>query len=219
MELFNAVLNFIFPQTCGICEKICEDAICNSCKKKLEKITFPHRKCFLEITGIYYDEHMHIFKYEGIIKEKLRQYKFKDQAYLCEFFAEIIYSNKKIMKYINNYDYIIPIPLHKYRNRERGYNQSFLILKVLAKKNKNIIIKNNILQKQRNIKPQSSMNKLERKNNIKNAYTITNKLEIKNKKILLFDDVFTTGSTTNECSRMLKENGAKKIGVLTIAKD
>ena len=84
---------------------------------------------------------------------------------------------------------------------------------------KNIIIKNNILQKQRNIKPQSSMNKLERKNNIKNAYTITNKLEIKNKKILLFDDVFTTGSTTNECSRMLKENGAKKIGVLTIAKD
>ena len=181
MELFNAVLNFIFPQTCGICEKICEDAICNSCKKKLEKITFPHRKCFLEITGIYYDEHMHIFKYEGIIKEKLRQYKFKDQAYLCEFFAEIIYSNKKIMKYINNYDYII--------------------------------------QKQRNIKPQSSMNKLERKNNIKNAYTITNKLEIKNKKILLFDDVFTTGSTTNECSRMLKENGAKKIGVLTIAKD
>lgn len=123
------------------------------------------------------------------------------------------------MKYINNYDYIIPIPLHKYRNRERGYNQSFLILKALAKKNKNIIIRNNILQKQRNIKPQSSLNKLERKNNIKNAYTITNKLEIKNKKILLFDDVFTTGSTTNECSRILKENGAKKIGVLTIAKD
>lgn len=49
-------------------------------------------------------------------------------------FAEIIYSNKKIMKYINKYDYIIPIPLHKYRNRERGYNQSFLILKALAKK-------------------------------------------------------------------------------------
>lgn len=92
-------------------------------------------------------------------------------------------------------------------------------MKALAKKNKNIIIKNNILQKQRNIKPQSSLNKLQRKDNIKNAYDITNKLEIKNKKILLFDDVFTTGSTTNECSRILKENGAKKIGVLTIAKD
>ena len=61
-------------------------------------------------------------------------------------FCRNIYSNKKVMKYINKYDYIIPIPLHKYRNRERGYNQSFLILKALAKKNKNIIIKNNILQ-------------------------------------------------------------------------
>ena len=182
MNLFNAVLNLFFPKTCGICEKICTSAICSVCKKKLEKITIPHRKCFLEITGIYYDEHMHIFKYEGLIKEKIRQYKFGNQAYLCEFFAEIIYSNKKVMKYINKYDYIIPIPLHKYRNRERGYNQSFLILKALAKKNKNIIIKNNILQKQRNIKPQSSLNKLERKNNIKNAYTITNKLETKKEK-------------------------------------
>ena len=143
MNLFNAVLNLFFPKTCGICEKICTSAICSVCKKKLEKITIPHRKCFLEITGIYYDEHMHIFKYEGLIKEKIRQYKFGNQAYLCEFFAEIIYSNKKVMKYINKYDYIIPIPLHKYRNRERGYNQSFLILKALAKKNKNIIIKNN----------------------------------------------------------------------------
>ena len=89
-------------------------------------------------------------------------------------------------------------------------------MKALAKKNKNIIIKNNILQKQRNIKPQSSLNKLERKNNIKNAYTITNKLEIKNRKILLFDDVFTTGSTTNECSR---EANPSKVGILTIAKD
>ena len=71
MNLFNAVLNFIFPQTCGICEKICEDAICNSCKKKLEKITFPHRKCFLEITGIYYDEHMHILNMKGLSKKNL----------------------------------------------------------------------------------------------------------------------------------------------------
>lgn len=71
MNLFNAVLNLFFPKTCGICEKICTSAICSVCKKKLEKITIPHRKCFLEITGIYYDEHMHIFKYEGLIKEKL----------------------------------------------------------------------------------------------------------------------------------------------------
>ena len=81
-------------------------------------------------------------------------------------------------------------------------------------------LKNRIIRYAKaNIGKGGALNKLERKNNIKNAYTITNKLEIKNRKILLFDDVFTTGSTTNECSRVLKENGAKKIGVLTIAKD
>ena len=82
-----------------------------------------------------------------------------------------------------------------------------------------ITIKINILQKEKNIKPQSTLNKVDRKDNIRNAYSVINSIEVKNKKILLFDDVFTTGSTTNECSRILKENGAKKIGVLTIAKD
>lgn len=219
MNLIDIALNLFFPQTCCICEKICNDAICYSCKMKLEKITSPHRICFLEIAGIYYDEHMHIFKYDGIIKQKIRQYKFKDKAYLNKLFAEIIYSNKKVMKYIRSYDYVIPVPLHKYRYRERGYNQSYLILKDLKKKNSKIKIKIDILQKQKNIKPQSSLNKLDRKDNIKNAYCIINSIEVKNKKILLFDDVFTTGSTTNECSRILKENGAKKVGVLTIAKD
>ena len=162
---------------------------------------------------------MHIFKYDGIIKQKIRQYKFKDKAYLYKLFAEIIYSNKKVIEYIKSYDYIIPIPLHKYRYRERGYNQAYLILKELKNRDNKITIKINILQKEKNIKPQSTLNKVDRKDNIRNAYSVINSIEVKNKKILLFDDVFTTGSTTNECSRILKENGAKKIGVLTIAKD
>lgn len=219
MEILEKALNFFFPQTCGICEKICDDAICNKCKKELDKISFPSRKCFLELKGIYYDEHMHIFKYNGMIKEKIVKYKFKDRAYLSKFFAEIIYSNKKVMKYIYSYDYIIPIPLSKIRKRLRGYNQTYLILKELKKRDINIKLETDILYKDQNIKPQSTLNEIERKINIKNAYSVKNIEKIKNKKILLFDDVFTTGSTTNECSRLLKENGAKKVGVLTIAKD
>ena len=124
------------------------------------------------------------------------------------------------MQYIQKYDYIIPVPLHKYRYRERGYNQAYLILKELSKLEKNIIIKNNIIKKTENIKPQSTLNKAERKDNIKGVYEIINKEnKIEDRKILIFDDVFTTGSTTNECSRVLKEHKAKKVGVLTIAKD
>ena len=161
---------------------------------------------------------MYLFKYEGIIKQKIILYKFYDKSYLYKFFADIINNNNKINNYIQRYDYIIPIPLHKYRYNERGYNQTYLILKEINKK-RHIKILNDVLIKNKNIKPQSSLNKIERANNIKNAYVIKNIEKIQNKKILLFDDVFTTGNTTNECSRLLKENGATKVGVLTIAKD
>ncbi len=220
MKFFNIVSNLFFPQTCAICDKICDEIICNKCKTKLEEAIYPSRKCFLERRGIFYDEHMYICKYNGIIKDKIRKYKFKDQAYLYKFFAQIIYKNKKVMQYIQKYDYIIPVPLHKYRYRERGYNQVYLILKELSNLEKSIIVENNIIKKIENIKPQSTLNKEERKNNIKDVYEIVNKInKIENKKILIFDDVFTTGSTTNECSRILKEKNAKKVGVLTIAKD
>ena len=219
MNFINLVLNFIFPQTCGICEKICDDVICNRCKKQLEKITFSTRKCFLDLNGIYYDEHMYLFKYNGIIREKIKLYKFGEQGYLCDFFAKIIFLDKKTMNYIEKYDYITPIPLHKHRKRERGYNQSELILNSLNKLDKNIKIEKDILFKIKNIKPQSSLNELERKENIRNAFIVNNIEKIRNKKILIFDDVYTTGSTTNECARILKEKGAIKVGVLTIAKD
>jgi phosphoribosyltransferase len=220
MDFLNMVSNLFFPQTCAICDKICDEIICNKCKIKLEYTIYPNRKCFLNRSGIYYDEHMHICKYSGIIKDIIRKYKFKDHAYLYKFFAQIIYKNKKVMEYIQKYDYIIPVPLHKYRYRERGYNQAYLILKELSKLEKNIIIENNIIKKIENIKPQSTLNKAERKNNIKGVYEIISEENvIKNKKILIFDDVFTTGSTTNECSRILKEKNAKKVGILTIAKD
>ena len=77
----------------------------------------------------------------------------------------------------------------------------------------------NIIIKYKNIVPQSTLNQNGRKENIKNVYKVINKEKIKNKKILILDDIFTTGSTVNECSRILKEAGAKEIGILTIAKD
>ena len=162
---------------------------------------------------------MYLFKYGGIIQEKIIKYKFYEKAYLYNMFAEIIFKNLQVMKYIKSYEMIIPIPLHKYRKRERGYNQTYLIIKELSKRDNTIVMENDILKKQKNIKPQSSLNELQRNNNIKGAFYIENEIKKKKKKVLLFDDVFTTGSTTNECSKKLKEKGAKKVGILTIAKD
>ena len=94
-----------------------------------------------------------------------------------------------------------------------------LIAKELAGNIKGLELNNNVLFKIKNTAPQSTLNKAERKSNLKGAYVIKNETEIKNKKILILDDVYTTGSTAKECSKLLKSAGAKQIGIITIAKD
>ena len=120
--------------------------------------------------------------------------------------------------FLKKYDIIIPVPISKQRNKNRGYNQSLLLAKEISKE-LNIECIDKCLIKIKNILPQSSLKKEERIRNVKNVYSIKNTQNISGKKILLIDDIYTTGSTVIECSRILAENGAKDIGILTIAKD
>lgn len=114
---------------------------------------------------------------------------------------------------LKSYDIIIPVPLHKKRLLERGYNQTELIAKKLG-----IKVETNCLIKIKNIKPQSTKNAEERKKDIKNTYILKNEKKIKGKKVLLFDDIYTTGSTANECIKTIIK-ATNKIGFLSIAKD
>ena len=112
------------------------------------------------------------------------------------------------------------VPLSWKRRLQRGYNQSQLIAEIIS----NILqikIESKILYKTKNIVPQSTLNKKDRKENIKGAFKIKHIEKIKNKKILIIDDIYTTGNTLNECAKMFIKEGIKKenIGVLTLAKD
>ena len=161
---------------------------------------------------------MYTFIYNGIIRKTIISYKFNDKSYIYRTLSNYILKNKKFIENIKTYDIIMPIPISKERKKDRGYNQSLLIARDISKKCV-VKIENNTLYKIKNIVPQSTLNKEERLNNIKGAYGIKNIKNIQNKKILIFDDIYTTGSTVNECSKVLMQNGAKRIGVLTIAKD
>lgn len=130
----------------------------------------------------------------------------------------MIIKNKKICRFLKTYDIIIPVPIHKKRMKQRGYNQTELISKKIADIIK-IKYTKNCLIKYKNTKPQRILNKQERKQNIVGVYKVINSEQIKNKKIIIFDDVYTTGSTADECAKILKEAGALKVDVLTIAKD
>ena len=209
------LLELVYPNVCGFCNKICKNELCNKCKMKIiqhqiDIVIKPENKYFKELISI--------LKYEGIIRDKILQYKFEDKPYIYKTFAKIVLKNKKVCGLLKKYDIIIPVPIHKKRKLQRGYNQTQLIAKEISK-NIDIKLCNNVLVKNKNTIAQSKLNKNKRKQNIKGAFKALNVQNIQGKSVLLFDDIYTTGSTANECSKILKEAGAKTVGVLTIAKD
>lgn len=215
-EIIKYVINLIYPNVCGICDKLCDDDICKKCEIKLNNIS----KIKIDrYTNKYFKKHLYIFKYEGIIKERLIKYKFNERNYIYKAFVKFMLKNKKICDFLKNYDIIIPVPIHTKRRMERGYNQSALIAKAISKKIPPIDYLEDVLIKKINNKPQSTKNKSERKNNVIGAYYMKNKEKINNKKILLLDDIYTTGNTVNECCKILQSANPKCIDVITIAKD
>lgn len=216
MNFLDCVLNFIFPPVCGICLRIGKKYICEDC---MELIKFKSLNKIDTYNDKNFKEHLYILKYEGIIRKRMLDYKFKDKSYLHRSFSEIILNSKENIEFIKKYDVLIPVPIHKTRMKKRGYNQSEIIAKDLAYEIKSIRLENKVLIKTKNIVAQSSLNKKQREENIQNVYQVKNKEKIINKKVLILDDIYTTGSTVNECARMLKEVGCKEVGVITIAKD
>lgn len=209
------ILDLIFPQVCGICGKLDKNALCKKCEIIL---TNQEKSQIDKYDNKYFEEHFYLFKYEEQIRNLLLRYKFQDKPYLYETIVNFIKKEEKAYKFFEKYDTIAPVPISKKRLKTRGYNQSSLIASNLAKVYDKDYVKNSLI-KTKNIVAQSTLNKEEREKNVQNVYEVKNKQKIVDKKIVLIDDIFTTGSTVNECSRILKKEGAKSIGVFTIAKD
>ena len=113
---------------------------------------------------------------------------------------------------------IIPTPLHKKRLLERGFNQSYLLATHISSQF-NIPITNNILYRKKNIQHQANLNKKQRLKNIQNSFAIKNTKIIKNKSIVLIDDIITTGATLNEQAKLLKQNNARSVWAIVVAKN
>ena len=219
------ILNLIYPPMCGICGKLNNNFLCFMCQKILENEAVfgidKYKKMEIEKNleeRKYFDEHLYIFEYEGIIRRIILKYKFQDKAYLYKTFVNFLLKNENFFEFIKKYDTIIPVPISRKRRALRGYNQSELIVKEIANFT-NLKNESNCLFKIRDVIEQSKLNKEERQKNIQGVYELKNKENLYKKKILLVDDIYTTGSTVNECSKILRRAKPKRIGIFTIAKD
>lgn len=223
LKIQEKISNLLYPPICGICEKINKDGLCPKCNLELKKqaeVSILQKEEIEENIKKekYFEELMYIFKYEGQVRKLILDYKFNEKSYLYKTFVNFLLKNEKIFENIKKYDKIIPVPISKKRNKERGYNQSMLIAEEIANKT-NLELVNNCLIKTKNIIEQSKLNKEDRQQNIQGVYSLQNERLITNKKILLVDDIYTTGSTVNECCKILQQANPKIIGVLVLAKD
>ena len=239
-NFYDRILDLVYPPVCGICGKFNQDFLCKKCQKMLEaEAKFNIDK--VDNQEYFFGNHLYIFKYEGIIRKLILNYKFNEKSYLYKTFVNFLLKNEKFFKILKSYDTIIPVPVSSKRMNERGYNQSELlandIVKQIIEISSNHMLngilitqKDNIqklkcecvtdcLIKNKNIIEQSKLNKEQRQKNIQGVYILKNKEKLINKKILLIDDIYTTGSTSNECCKVLQKAKPKKIDVFTVAKD
>ena len=194
-------VSFIGMDSCALCGKKLYDEKCQSCETNHEQR--------------YYTSVISACEYEGLIREKLLDFKFNGEKILAEIFSQFLIEKLKMTEK-NKYDIIISVPMHIVRQKERGYNQSELIAEKIAE-HIGIPLMQNALTKNKPIERQSKLNKQQRNQNVKDVFVILNDLDIDGKTVLLIDDIITTGATVNECSKALIKAGAKEVFVATVA--
>ena len=223
----SKITNLVYPPICTFCGKKCmenDGFLCLECIKKLEKFKIKNKVNRNIDKEVNYNEEMYMYEYKDIVRKYIIDYKFNDKSYMYKGFARLILNDKKIYKKINSYDIITAVPIHNKRMKIRGYNQSKLVAKEIS-----ILLEKDyidLVEKIKNNIAQSTLNRKQRIENVKDSYRIksfyikeNNKL-FSNKKILIIDDIYTTGSTINEVAKEVSKITKKEnIGILTIAKD
>lgn len=237
-NIFQFFLNIFFPRFCLNCQRegsyLCQDCLslidisnyqyCPFCKKP--KIVLDGKTCYFckkkkKLTGLFSAASYQNF----IIKKLICQFKYEPFIKeLAEPLASLIIQHFQLLE--NSLPFsrdrsnfvLIPVPLSKKRKRWRGFNQAEEIAHYLSLYLK-IPLFSDVLVKSKETLPQVKLSAKEREENIKGVFVCQNENLIKNKRILLVDDVFTTGSTMEECAIVLKKAGAKEVWGVVVARE
>ena len=235
MRFRSTVFQFFLPPQCPCCEKFSEEGkqgFCSNCLSQIRWIEPP----FCSICGIpfisrevethpcgacvthrkYFTIARALGAFEGSLQEAIHRWKYEGKTYLTPFFADWMAEGLNRHWEPGSLNLLIPVPLHTRRLRERGFNQALLLVRELSRRT-GIPYRKSILQKKKSTIPQVNLSGVEREKELRGTFHVIGKEELSGLSVLLIDDVYTTGATVNECSKVLLRGGAKKVDVLTLA--
>lgn len=210
------MIEFLFPKRCVFCGKIMNieeknSSVCETCQNEL-------LTRYTETTMLrpeFTDGVAAALRYEGKVRSAIIRYKFNGKKSYCLEFSKLMYE-RLLREYAWEFDSITWVPLGITRKFRRGYNQSELLGRRLAKFLQ--IPCSETMRKRPFVRRQSSLKGGQRKANVLGAYRLLAGVQVKGKRILLVDDVSTTGATLSECARVLKTAGASAIYCIILAK-
>jgi ComF family protein len=157
-----------------------------------------------------------LFEYTGPAAEIIKSFKFRGEYFVGPELLRIAIKEGWLDWELGKTHTIVPVPLHRKRERQRGYNQALILARILAK-HYDFPCSTKILKRQRHTLQQATLSASQRWKNVRGAFTADPE-HLSGQNVLLVDDVMTTGATANECARLLKRNGAKEIKVFTLAR-
>jgi ComF family protein len=228
----NMILDLLYPNRCPFCKEVrpYQDTLaCSKCIEKLKKVEPPHcMRCgktvdnpeeeycgdCMAITK-HFVRGFPVFSYEEPVKSALYDFKYKNQRDYAGFFADCIcrYYGENLQKI--NPEGLVPVPVHPHKRRSRGYNQAELLALELGKR-MGIPVYKDYLLRDIDTSPQKELGDKARMKNIKNAFKI-GKNAIKLKKILLVDDIYTSGATVEACTGVLQAFGVEEVYYTSVA--
>ena len=235
--MFRALLDIVFPPLCHACREFIPDAgdlhLCVRCRGEIRAVTSP----LCPICGIpfatpdgidhacgaclshhpSYVEARAAAIFDGVARDLIHRFKYDRKVHLARPLSLLTQETLAPFAASSDAELLIPVPLHRQRLRERGFNQAVLLGRPLAKAwNIPLVVDN--LKRTRWTEPQVTLSATERETNVRGAFALADPAAVRGKKIILLDDVYTTGSTVAECSRVLRQAGAEVVYVITVAR-
>ena len=216
----QGILGFIYPPGCQACgdklELFSGNVLCSTCYNSIRFNTCPGNDSSDADTR-YLDAFYSACIYEGALRECVHNFKYNGRRSVEKLFKYLMIHFAESHIDMSRFDWLIPVPLHTVKHRERTFNQSEALAVYLSKRF-GVPVLNNNLVRARPGRPQITLPENKRSEEVRGSFRIKKAALIKNKAVLLIDDVFTTGATVNECSKVIKKAGAGSVEAFTLAR-